>query len=123
MIVLVAVVHLVGADVLGDAAGLAGHDLGLADGVEQRGLAVVDVAHDRHDRRAVDQVLVGVLELGLGLDVVGRVDDLDLLGELLGEHLDRLVGERLGERGHLPQAHELLDDLGHGHAERLGDRP
>ena len=59
---LVAVVHLVGADVLGDAAGLAGRDLGLADGVEQRGLAVVDVAHDRDHRRALDQVLVGVVE-------------------------------------------------------------
>ena len=49
----VAVVHLVGADVLGDAAGLARGHLGLADGVEQRGLAVVDVAHDRDHRRAV----------------------------------------------------------------------
>ena len=59
---LAVVVDLVGADVLGDAAGLARGDLGLADRVEQRGLAVVDVAHDRHDRRALDEVLVGVLE-------------------------------------------------------------
>jgi hypothetical protein len=81
---------------------------------------VVDVAHDRHDRRALDQVLVGVLELRLGLHVVGRVDDLDLLGELLGEHLDGLVGQGLGERGHLPQVHEGLDHLGDGDAERLG---
>ena len=36
----------VGADVLGDAAGLARRDAGLADGIEQRGLAVVDVAHE-----------------------------------------------------------------------------
>ena len=49
---LAGVVRLVGADVLGDAAGLARRDLGLADRVQQRGLAVVDVAHDRHDRRA-----------------------------------------------------------------------
>ena len=49
---LVAVVHLVGADVLGDAACLAGRDLGLADRVEQRRLAVVDVPHDRDHRRA-----------------------------------------------------------------------
>ena len=47
-----AVVHLgdVRADVLGDAAGLAGGHLRLADVVQQRGLAVVDVAHDRDDR-------------------------------------------------------------------------
>ena len=37
---------------LGDAAGFAGHHVGVADRVEQRGLAVVDVAHDGHDRRA-----------------------------------------------------------------------
>ena len=56
--------------------------------------------------------LLGVLELGLGLDVVGGVDDLDLLVELVGEHLDRLVGQRLGERRHLAELHQLLDDLG-----------
>ena len=43
---------LVGADVLGDAAGLAGDHVGVADAVEQLGLAVVDVAHDGDDRRA-----------------------------------------------------------------------
>ena len=58
---LAVVVDLVGADVLGDAAGLAGGDVGLADRVEQRRLAVVDVAHDRDDRRALDEVLVVVV--------------------------------------------------------------
>ena len=41
---------LAGADVLGDAAALAGGDGRGADGVEQAGLAVVDVPHDGHDR-------------------------------------------------------------------------
>ena len=49
---LAVVVDLIGADVLGDAAGFAGHDIGMADGVEQRGLAVVDVAHDGDHGRA-----------------------------------------------------------------------
>ena len=118
---LVADVDLVGADVLGDAAGLTGDDVGLAHGVEQRRLAVVDVAHDRDHRRALDEVLRGVLELGLLVDLVGRVDDLDLLVELVGEDLDRVVGQRLGERGHLAQLHQLLDDLGDRHAEVLRD--
>ena len=118
---LVAVVDLVGADVLRDAAGLAGRHLGLADRVEQRRLAVVDVAHDRHDRRARLEVLVGVVELRLGVDLVGRVDDLDLLVELVREHLDGVVGQRLGERGHLAELHQLLDDLGDRDAEVLGD--
>ena len=43
---------LAGADVLGDAAALAGRHLGRPDGVEQARLAVVDVAHDGHDRGA-----------------------------------------------------------------------
>ena len=51
VIVLAVLLDLVGADVLGDPAGLAGDDVGVADLVEQRGLAVVDVAHDRDDRR------------------------------------------------------------------------
>ena len=42
---------LVRADVLRDPAGLGLDDRRLADRVEERRLAVVDVAHDRHDRR------------------------------------------------------------------------
>ena len=118
---LAAVVDLVGADVLGDAPGLAGGDLGLADRVEQRGLAVVDVAHDRHHRRAIDEILLAVLEHRLHLDVVGGVDDLDLLVEFVRQHLDRIVGERLRECRHLAEHHQLLDDLRHRHAQVLGD--
>ena len=58
----VAAGHVAGADVLGDAAALAGRDRGRADGVEEARLAVVDVAHDRDDRRAIDEV--GRLVLG-----------------------------------------------------------
>ena len=48
--------HLVGADVLGDAARLGGDDVGLADGVQQAGLAMVHVAKDGHHGRAGHQV-------------------------------------------------------------------
>ena len=44
------------ADVLGNATGLAGRDLGLTNGVEKGGLAVVDVAEDGDDGRAGDEV-------------------------------------------------------------------
>ena len=43
--------HLVRADVLGDATGLARDDVRRPDRVQQRGLAVVDVSHHGHDRR------------------------------------------------------------------------
>ena len=45
-------IDLVRTDVLGDAAGLAGDHVGVADAVEQLGLAVVDVTHDGDDRGA-----------------------------------------------------------------------
>jgi hypothetical protein len=49
-------VHRVGPDVLGDPAELGIHDVGGADGIQQLGLAVVDVAHHRDDRRTGPQV-------------------------------------------------------------------
>ena len=118
---LAVLVDLVGADVLGDAAGLARGHLGRADGVQQRRLAVVDVTHDRDDRRAPLEILVGVLERRVRVGVLGRRDDLDLLVELVGDHLDRVVGERLRERRHLAEAHQLLDHVGDADAEVLGD--
>src|SRR5699024_6922962 len=70
VLLLVLDLHLIGADVLGDAAGLPGADLRLADRVQQAGLAVVDVAHDGDDGRTRQAVLVVLLgELGIEVDV------------------------------------------------------
>ena len=44
----------VGADVLRDSAGFAFGDVGQANGVEQRGFTVIDVAHDGDNRRTRD---------------------------------------------------------------------
>ena len=55
------VVDLVGADVLRDPTCLGLDDGRLADRVEQCRLAVVDVPHDRHDRRPRRQVFLRVL--------------------------------------------------------------
>lgn len=126
----VIVLDVVGADVLGDAAGLAGGDLGTTDVVEQRGLAVVDVTHDGHDRRTGDLVaFIGDVLEDLGLQRI-ILDQLGLVAHFLdhdgrGVLIDGLVdGHRRahGEHG--------LDDLvrldGHlvgqvGDADRLGD--
>ena len=51
--------NLICANVLGDAAGLAFDDIGTTQRVEQAGLAVIDVAHDRDDGRARSEI--GVL--------------------------------------------------------------
>ena len=117
----VVLMDLVGADVLGDATGLArGHVRG-TDRVQQRRLAVVDVTHDRDDRRARLEVLFGVVVGRVRMRVLGRRDDLDLLVELVGDDLDRVIGQRLRQRRHLAEAHQLLDDLGDADAEVLGD--
>jgi len=51
--------------VLGDTAGFARDDIGRADAVEDRGLAMVNVPHDNYDRRTRFKILVlvfGIIE-------------------------------------------------------------
>ena len=128
VIELVAPGDLVGADVLGDPAGLAGHHVGGADPVEQQRLAVVDVAHHRDHRRPGPEVglvhllVVLVLEvLGeeLGLLLLAGVDQADLGAELGREQLDHVVGERLGGGDHLALQEQEADDVA-GRAVELG---
>src|SRR6266480_921338 len=120
---------LVGADVLGDAARLPGHHVGVPDGVEQLGLAVVDMAHDRHHRRA--RLQVGVLALVLAeLDVEGLQqlpvlflggDNLDVVVELSAEQLQGLVVHRLGGGHHLAEVEEHLDERGRVPPDLVGE--
>ena len=114
---------LVGTDLLGDATGLTGGDPGLSDGVEQRGLAMVDVAEHGDPRRPRAQAarrLLAEVEKGvpcprpirtrrrrrvlaprLEAEVIGRKGH--------GVEVERLVGAR-----HDPVAHQVLDELGDG---------
>ena len=41
---------VMGADMLSDAASLAGRHIGITDGVKDRGLAMINMAHDRDHR-------------------------------------------------------------------------
>jgi hypothetical protein len=115
------VLDLVRTDVLRDPAGLGRDDTRLADCVEQRRLPVVDVAHDRDDRRPLLERLFRVVEpLGL-LVLLADVFDLDLALELGRDQLDLVVRQRLRRRPHLAEVHQDLDQLGHLDAERLGE--
>ena len=101
------------ADVLGDAAGLAAGDVGFADGVQDGGFAVVDVAHDHHHRisglqggivvlAVVDNPLLDGdhdLPLHLGVKFAGY--------QIGGVEVNFLVGG-----GHHAHHHQLFDDLG-----------
>ena len=91
------VLDLVGADVLGDAAALGLDDVRLADPVQKRGLAVVDVAQDRDDRGPRLQVF-RVAAVGERVEQIifggALVDHLELDAELHGQHDGQLVVER-----------------------------
>ena len=132
---------LVGADVLRDAAGFACRDVGRADGIEQRGLSVIDVAHDGDDRRADDfDHAGGVFEEafdGLVLQLLFDGDDGGVGAELARDVLDQLAFERLvhgdedaphqqGSDQVLAANIELLGEVLHadafGHRDGAGDR-
>ena len=125
--------HQVGADVLRDAAGFALGDAGLADRVEQRRLAVIDVAHDRDDRPARDHVLrIGGL-VAFGDDFLLEAARLDLGAEARGERLRGFEIDR-GVDGHhhaaieqrlqrvLDANFEAIGEILHRHAFGEGDR-
>ena len=103
--------HLISADMLGNAAGFARHDIGVADGVEQRRLAMVDVAHDGDDGRArlEDRVLVGRIEEAFFN--VGFGDALDRVAELLSDELSGIGVDHIGDLAHLALAHQQLDHV------------
>ena len=115
--------HLIGADMLGDAAGFARHHVGVAKRVEQRGLAVVDMAHHGHDRRTrlgvggiVDDVEQAFLD-------VGRGDALDGVAQFLGDQLRGVGVDHVGDLVHRALLHQQADDvdraLGHAVGEFL----
>ena len=115
---------VVRADVLRDAAGLAGRDLGAPDVVQQRGLAVVDVTHDR-DHRRTRQLYLGVAvdALQVLLDLV-FLDQPRLVTHLLDHQHGGVLVDGLVDGGHHAQAHQGLDDFVglDGHAVgQLGD--
>ena len=52
--------HTVSTNVLRDAPGLTGDDIGLPDVVQKRGFTVVDVSHDRNNRGTGRQIFFGI---------------------------------------------------------------
>ena len=106
--------------------GLARHDVGRADLVEQQRLAVVDVAHDGDDRRA--RPLVGLVLFVLVLEVAGEqlgflllagVDQPHFGADLGGEQLDHVVAQRLRGHDHLALQQQEAHDVA-GAAVQLG---
>ena len=102
--------------VLRDAARFAGGDVGVADLVEQAGLAVVDVAEDRDDRRArhagSPASARGSSNSCIELLFQRRLlRDLQLDAVLQRDRLGGLGVERLVDVGEDALLHQLLDDV------------
>ena len=104
---------VVGTDVLGNAAGFAGRHLGAPDVVEQRGLAVVDVAHDGNHRRP--RLERHILVLGRVLDEEGiRVVQFGgkcLVAHFLDHDHGRFLVQHLVDGDHRTHLHHDLDDF------------
>ena len=112
--------HVVGTDVLRDAAGLACNDVRLADVVEERRFTVVYVTHDGDDGCAGQEVFGVVGFLGNGLLHVGRY----VVGfepELFGHEVDGFGVHALVDADHDADAHAGGNDLGDGHVHHLGE--
>ena len=113
-------IDLVRTDRLRDATGFARDDVRVTDGVEQRGLAVVDVTHDRDDGRArFEQRVVVIVVIVAGeqreqLDLLlgAGLDEQHLRAEGLRDQLDHLVGERRGGRDHLARLEQEPHEVG-----------
>ena len=104
--------HVVSSDVLGDTAGLACDDVGLADVVQQRCLTVVDVTHHGDDRRTFHQFFRLVLFLGYAALGVG-VHEFYLVTEFLSHKHESLGVETLVDGHHKTEIHTGFDDLRH----------
>ena len=99
------------ADVLRDPAGLALRDARRADRVEQAGLAVIDVAHDRDHRRAQDHVF-GARIAFVGLQqLLFEALHLHVGAELARDHRRGLGVERGVDRQHQPLHQQLGEDV------------
>ena len=120
--------HLIGTDMLGDATSLTLDHVGRTDRVEQRGLAVIDVTHDRDDRRTRIQILLQIrLVRGQTFLDVRLGDAANRMAHLLGDELSRIRIDHVGDLVDLALLHQQTDDVhrtfGHAVGEFLdGDR-
>ena len=114
-------INSVCADMLSNAARLGGGDIGVAYGIKERGLAVINVTHDNNDRvsrRKIFLRVVGVVDY----PVLYRDNDLllGLCAELGCDYRRGVVVNNLIDSRHNSEREQLLDNLGRSHLEHGG---
>ena len=121
---LVGRLDVVRADVLRDAAGFARRDFRAADVVEQRRLAVIDVAHDRDDRRTRREIAL------IDFDAVCAAASFrpsvsvglhDLVAEFFDDEHRGVVVDDLIDCCHHAHLEQCFDDFGALHRHLLGE--
>ncbi|CAB4877524.1 unannotated protein [freshwater metagenome] len=115
---------LVSTDGLGDSTGFARSDIGPTNRIEKAGLTVVDVSHDRDNRRTNDEVVLVLLGIKVDVERVENflvlvlgAHNLDLVTEFCTKNLERSGVERLGRRGHLAELEQNRDEVTGGNRE------
>ena len=102
---------LIGADMLGNAAGLLRDDVGRADGVEQGRLAVIDMAHDGDHGRTPLQIFGVVVRADEAFFDVGLGNAPHSMPEFLGDELGGIGVDHIGDLVHVAVLHQVLDDV------------
>ncbi|OWK26193.1 hypothetical protein AJ87_01930 [Rhizobium yanglingense] len=103
--------HLISADMLRNAAGFTGNHVRMADGVEQRGFAVVDVAHDGDDRRTRDLFAAFIRHIEDTEFDVGFRNTLDGMTEFASDEFCQIGVDDVAWLHHLAFLHQELDDV------------
>ena len=85
----------IGTDVLGDAAGFTGNNVGFTDGIEQGGFAVVHVAHHGDDWRARLEILLVVLGIEFEFLLLNGCRGPSVALAFLGLKLETVFGAKL----------------------------
>ncbi len=87
--------YLVSTDVLGDSPGLTGDNIRTSNRVQQLRLTVVNVTHDRHNRRPNDEIFVVFFLIQVDVKALQELfvfvlggDNLNLVAKLRAQHLE-----------------------------------
>ncbi len=110
--------HVICAYMLRYATCLAGNNIGFSDIVEKRGLAMVDMSHDCHNRRTRQEIFLAVFLRGYCLCHVGA-HIFCRESELFGHNVDCLRVKTLIDGNHHAKIHAGGNDIVHRHFHKV----
>src|SRR5690606_37653099 len=102
---------LIGSDVLCDTTGFTSNDIGVAECVKKRRLAVVDVTHDRHNRWSGNLLAFVIDNVEDTFFNVGFGNALDGMAKFDSDKLRKVCVDDVARLHHLTFLHQELDDI------------